>query len=206
MDNRNNEKISAFADGELDDGEVEAALAALRDPEARAAWDRYHRIGDALRSDDLSFGMSAGFASKMAERLEREPALLAPSPQRESAAKNGKRFWLPGIAAAAAVVIAWIATPYLITVDRGVRTDPVLASAPAAAPEQGAHDETPLEKVKVDASVAPASAHDAFGEKARLRMLRDPDLDEYLLAHQRFSPSPYSAAQYARSAAFAADQ
>jgi sigma-E factor negative regulatory protein RseA len=36
-------------------------------------------------------------------------------------------------------------------------------------------------------------------------MLRDPDIDDYLLAHQRFSPSVYSTAQYARSATFATD-
>jgi sigma-E factor negative regulatory protein RseA len=36
-------------------------------------------------------------------------------------------------------------------------------------------------------------------------VLRDPRIDEYLLAHQRFSPSVYSTAQYARSATFATD-
>jgi sigma-E factor negative regulatory protein RseA len=36
-------------------------------------------------------------------------------------------------------------------------------------------------------------------------VLRDTRIDEYLLAHQRFSPSVYSTAQYARSATFAID-
>jgi sigma-E factor negative regulatory protein RseA len=36
-------------------------------------------------------------------------------------------------------------------------------------------------------------------------VLRDPRIDEYLLAHQRFSPSMFSTAQYARSATFATD-
>jgi sigma-E factor negative regulatory protein RseA len=36
-------------------------------------------------------------------------------------------------------------------------------------------------------------------------VLRDPQIDEYLLAHQRFSPSVYSTAQYARSASFDVD-
>jgi sigma-E factor negative regulatory protein RseA len=35
--------------------------------------------------------------------------------------------------------------------------------------------------------------------------LRDPGIDDYLLAHQRFSPSVYSTAQYARSATFVND-
>jgi sigma-E factor negative regulatory protein RseA len=33
-------------------------------------------------------------------------------------------------------------------------------------------------------------------------VLRDPRIDDYLLAHQRFSPSMYSTAQFARSATF----
>ncbi len=36
-------------------------------------------------------------------------------------------------------------------------------------------------------------------------MLRDPRIDDYLAAHQRFSPSVYSSAQYVRSAAFVSD-
>jgi sigma-E factor negative regulatory protein RseA len=36
-------------------------------------------------------------------------------------------------------------------------------------------------------------------------VLRDPRIDDYLLAHQRFSPSVYSTAQYARSATFAVE-
>jgi sigma-E factor negative regulatory protein RseA len=41
------------------------------------------------------------------------------------------------------------------------------------------------------------------GKPVELVYLRDPLIDQYLLAHQRFSPSVYSTAQYARSAAFA---
>jgi sigma-E factor negative regulatory protein RseA len=35
------------------------------------------------------------------------------------------------------------------------------------------------------------------------QVLRAQGIDEYLMAHQRFSPSVYSSAQYARSATFA---
>ncbi len=41
------------------------------------------------------------------------------------------------------------------------------------------------------------------GKPVEMVYLRDPLIDQYLLAHQRFSPSVYSTAQYARSAAFA---
>ncbi len=43
----------------------------------------------------------------------------------------------------------------------------------------------------------------ADGKPVEVVYLRDPLIDQYLLAHQRFSPSVYSTAQYARSAAFA---
>jgi sigma-E factor negative regulatory protein RseA len=51
-----------------------------------------------------------------------------------------------------------------------------------------------------DARIAVVSANAPEGV-----VLRDPRIDEYLLAHQRFSPSVYSTAQYARSATFATD-
>jgi len=44
------------------------------------------------------------------------------------------------------------------------------------------------------------------GKPSEFVFLRDPQFDQYLLAHQRFSPSVYSTAQYARSAAFANDK
>ena len=40
---------------------------------------------------------------------------------------------------------------------------------------------------------------------ADTEVLRDPRIDEYLSEHQRFSPSLYNTAQYARSATFAID-
>ena len=44
------EQVSALADGQLDPGQARQLLARLHeDPELRAAWDRYHAIGDAIR-------------------------------------------------------------------------------------------------------------------------------------------------------------
>lgn len=68
--------ISAFADGELPDADLELALAALRDADGRQTWDLYHRIGDALRGDPLDADLSPGFALRLAERLAAEPTPL----------------------------------------------------------------------------------------------------------------------------------
>ena len=58
------EQISAFADGELDGGHTDVALAALRQPEGQAAWDVYHQIGDALRSEEMAVTLSPNFRSE----------------------------------------------------------------------------------------------------------------------------------------------
>jgi sigma-E factor negative regulatory protein RseA len=66
------EQISAFADGELAEGQVDVVLAALRRADGRADWDIYHQIGDVLRSDDMDIKLSSGFAARMAARLDRK--------------------------------------------------------------------------------------------------------------------------------------
>jgi sigma-E factor negative regulatory protein RseA len=90
-----------------------------------------------------------------------------------------KRFALPGMAAAAVAAAAFIITPQTVVVSGPAAQQMTLASASA---------------VSDDHVVTHA------GE-----VLRDSRMDEYLTAHQRFSPSLYSAAQYARPATFAPD-
>lgn len=198
------EQISALADGELSSAYVDMALAALRQAEGRDAWDVYHQIGDILRSDDMALTMSADFSARMAARLDAEPAMIAvplavtvqPSeqvavgggqPLRSSLTRgrrNFKRFALPGMAAAAVAAAAFIISPQLAVV-----------SAPASAPAAVASPQLALASNAGDVSVMTHA-----GE-----VLRDSRMDEYLSAHQRFSPSLYSAAQYARPAKFAPD-
>jgi sigma-E factor negative regulatory protein RseA len=193
------EQISALADGELSDAYVDMALAALRQADGRDAWDVYHQIGDIMRSDDMALTMSADFSARMAARLDAEPAIIAAplavtsQPSEQIAVGGGqpvrvgvigvrrtiKRFALPGMAAAAVAAAAFIVTPQTVVVSGPAAQQMTLASASA---------------VSDDHVVTHA------GE-----VLRDSRMDEYLTAHQRFSPSLYSAAQYARPATFAPD-
>lgn len=193
------EQISALADGELSDAYVDMALAALRQADGRDAWDVYHQIGDIMRSDDMALTMSADFSARMAARLDAEPAIIAAplavtlQPSEQIAVGGGqpvrvgvigvrrtiKRFALPGMAAAAVAAAAFIITPQTVVVSSPAAQQLTLASASA---------------VSDDRVVTHA------GE-----VLRDSRMDEYLTAHQRFSPSLYSAAQYARPATFAPD-
>ncbi|GGC18175.1 anti-sigma factor [Oxalicibacterium flavum] len=181
------EQISALIDSELADGQVDIALAALRQEEARGAWDIYHQIGDALRSDELNLPLSADFNQRMFARLEAEPTILAPVNKKNAATPQTgsvRRFAVPGMAAAAVAAVAFLAVPNMLP-----QQAPTLASAPVAQPV-----------VVASATPETVSVSSENGE-----VLRDPRIDDYLAAHQRFSPSVYSTAQYARSATFAVD-
>lgn len=172
------EQVSACADGELDDAQLDAALAALRGNEARADWALYHQIGDLLRSEDMAVPMSSDFSARLAARLESEPIHLAPAAARKPAAVSRPWFKLAG--AAAVATFAFIATPPLMQALQGGEAAPAVAV------------------VEPPAGVELVAANGPDGV-----ILRDPRIDDYLFAHQRYSPSVHGSAQYARSAAFA---
>lgn len=185
------EQISALADGELAGQQMDVAFAALRQAEGQIDWEIYHQIGDVLRSEDMSVTLSPGFASRMAARLESEPAMIALPHSNSSlnplAKHSLKRWALPSMAAAAAMAaVAFVATPQLMVAaknDTAINTNAGIAAVQPTV-ESGA--------------MMMAAVPDGM-------VLRDPRIDDYLLAHQRFSPSVYSTAQYARSATFATD-
>jgi sigma-E factor negative regulatory protein RseA len=182
MDNRETtrERISAFADGECGDVEADIALAALHGKGEKSDWDIYHQIGDVLRSDDMAVQMNPGFSARMAARLEAEPIHMVPRQERridtaDARAQNYRRWALPGMVAAAAAAAIAFVATPQLMV--AMKGNPV--AEPASA-------------------VIAASSTDGT-------VVRDARIDDYLLAHQRFSPSIFSTAQYARSATFAID-
>lgn len=198
--NINNEEVSAFADGEISVEQQAAMMLALSGTEFRQSWDIYHHIGDVLRSDDMAHDCSATFNSTLSARLALEPSYLLPQmkpapaehPLPHSDAITGgtprRRFsgssrLLSGIAAGAAAI--YFGGSYLVDVAGLGASSPVAmksASVQRIAAEQTA--------------MAPHSP-------AEQVVLRDVRMDAYLLAHQQFSPSLYSTAQFARSASFA---
>jgi sigma-E factor negative regulatory protein RseA len=184
------EQISALADGELPEQHVNMVLGTLRQMENKADWEIYHQIGDVLRSDDMAVLLSAGFASRMAARLDAEPAIVAPAvadwtaEQAAEAMRPAKRWAMPSMVAAAAVAaVAFITTPQLMV---AMKSEPAIVETAKLASVGPAADQ---------AATVATSGSDGV-------ILRDPGIDDYLLAHQRFSPSVYSTAQYARSATF----
>jgi sigma-E factor negative regulatory protein RseA len=179
--NLTREQISAFIDSESSDAQIDITLAALRGAEGRETWNLYHQIGDALRSDELNTQLSADFNTRMFARLDAEPTIMAPTAV--PAQKSYRRFAMPGMAAAAVAVLAVLTVPRMMTQNPASE---MTASAP--------------QTLTVAAAPSTVTVASQDGE-----VLRDPRIDDYLLAHQRFSPSVYSTAQYARSATFAVE-
>ncbi|AON54258.1 sigma-E factor negative regulatory protein [Herbaspirillum seropedicae] len=221
------EQTSALADGELSAEEMTIALAGLRSSkDAQQAWEDYHRIGEVLRSEEMDVPLSAGFSARMSALLEAEPTIVAPhatavepapvaqpavAVQAAKAAANGDhraarpgrlvRFLMPSAAAAAAAVAAvFVAMPQQQAM--------VTADAKAVAPVS----QVAVAPVNVPSAIATVSTTNANPQNVTQvsslaqqgEVKRDPRIDDYLFAHQRFSPS-YSSAQYARSAAFSTD-
>ncbi len=200
-ENLTREQISALLDGELDEARTEAVLALLEQAEGRVSWELYHQAGDALRSEEIPLAMSPDFSRKLFARLDAEPIIIAPGaiPAPVHAPAGGsalRRFALPGMVAAAAVAtVAFITTPQLMVADSASGAPPtVVATSTQPLLAKAALKSSSVVEVPVVTQVATEEI-----------MLRDPSIDDYLFAHQRFSPSVYSTAQFARSATFASD-
>ncbi|MGV8892229.1 MAG: sigma-E factor negative regulatory protein [Burkholderiaceae bacterium] len=210
------EHISALADSELIDQEFAAVLVALRAPEQREAWDVYHRIGDVLRSEDLVYEMRPQAQLRMAALLAAEPIVFAPvqafhplNSRSEGLAveqggptsiRAGNFFFRPGLAvAAAAAAVAFFAAPPLMVAFNGWGGD-VSRLASSGSPVTVAVEKGDI-KLKVGADIKDTVAY-ATDARSSTVMSHDSNVDEYLFAHQRFSRSGYSNAQYASPASF----
>lgn len=156
------ERISELMDGELEAREAQRQLARIKqDRELAYGWSVFHLIGDALRGErSLSRELTARVAAKLAD----EPTILAPRPRR---LKHVATYAVSAVASLSAItLVAWIAFNNPLAPQPGE-----LAKAPAPAVIPAA---TP-----VAASVEPMLAS----------VPSDGEMNEYLLAHQEFSPS-----------------
>jgi sigma-E factor negative regulatory protein RseA len=205
------EQISAFADGELSEAQADVVLAALRTEQGLAAWNAYHLIGDAVRSDEMAVEMSPEFFSKFSARLDAEPTVIAPVAAPEPADRQDKRmvanggsigiggltvrrFAIPALALSLAAAIVFILQPHPATVvATGVATPDVASTA------------APAQQAATTAAVAPAgpaAGSPAVASLAREgEVVRDPKIDKFLDTHQHYS-TQQSTEQYGRSAAF----
>lgn len=206
------EQISAFTDGELVVGHVDIALAALCQESGRAIWDVYHQISDVLHSDDSPCMVSPDFSARFAARLAVEPTIIASAISHHIVVEgtegadgrlmHGKtkpvgaklrRFAIPGLATIAAAMagVAFFSAPQLMV----AKLEPSFI---------GANAPVLVAAVPQSSGGTSQAVNVGIGVQGGI-MLRDSNIDDYLSAHQRFSPSVYRTAQYARSATFVTD-
>lgn len=204
---QNKEQISAWLDGELSDAQIQVMLKALESDEAKISWDMYHQIGDVLRSDELAIELSPDFSRKMAQMLAAEPHYLLPAYQADAQAD------VQADAAAAAHAApdvgthkAWrqrlwsgmaVAAGLLVVVN--IAQTPVGNSISQPAGSSTVAGNPSMARVAASSAAAASQGVKLVATPGRNgEYIRDPEIDQYLSAHQRFSPSVYSAAQYAR--------
>ena len=160
------ERISSLMDGELDAHQAGQELNRLKnDPETQAAWEAYHLIGDAMRGDCV---VSRQFSARLHERLAAEPTVLAP--RRTPARRVAAYAWSAAASFSAVALVGWMAFYSPLS------PQPQLATAPQAAPASAS-------SVPVSAPATPAPQVELASVPAEGRM------NEYLMAHQEFSPS-----------------
>jgi len=179
-------KISTFLDGELDRFESTEVIDALKvDAVARETWRLYHLISDALRDTVLR---TEGFSARFSERLAAEPTVLAPG---RPSAERGRWVALSAAASVAAVaLVGWLAfapTPEL-------RPDATpglpLASAPrTAVAVQPAQPAQPASTPTLPPAARQAVVVQRESALTQLPLMPAQTANDYLFAHQEFSPS-----------------
>jgi sigma-E factor negative regulatory protein RseA len=181
------EELSALTDGELDSASAAHVCAAWReDGRVRATWHAYQLLGDVLRSDDLASrpDHDAAFLTALRARLADEPVVLAPQPtavavdvpQEQLVAAGSRRATKWAWLAPSAVAAGFVLVAGALLVMRGPTTGSSAARGPvvAAASAVGAVPATAVRLVPRQVSSSG-------------RVIRDPQLDRYLAAHQHFA-------------------
>ncbi|MBR7745019.1 sigma-E factor negative regulatory protein [Undibacterium baiyunense] len=197
------ELISSVLDGEASDTQLDLLLARMKvneGLEVKEHWERYHEIGDVLRSDDLAISFSTDFSKKMSALLEAEPTIVAPQIKPTEAQKlqvQKTKYWAL-TSVAATVMLGFLMAPQIIPLLRSSSTvDMTIAKQEAADPFAGAGV-----KMAANSNLGQTSKDMEFAPKLenQVEMLRDPRLDSYLLAHQKVSPSLDNGARYIQRA------
>jgi sigma-E factor negative regulatory protein RseA len=171
------DRISALMDGELAREEAATLVAGIRGEGAlRETWAVYHLIGEALRGEPCP---DCGVVQSVSKRLEGEPTVLAP--RRRISGEIGRRWALPSMAAAAAIVsVSWM----------GLQTYQSGLGQPAAMPASHLIVPAVAVQTSIPMSEYSHSVHlPGQGSTPAPIQFSAREFDAYLRAHQEFSPS-----------------
>ncbi|HSD44184.1 MAG TPA: sigma-E factor negative regulatory protein [Burkholderiales bacterium] len=154
-----NERLSALIDDELGMAETEGCLDRLDADRGLRETWGVYH----LIGDALRGGAGPGLPPSFAERLAAEPTVLAPGRAVRPAPRTVWYALSAAASVAAVALVGWMALPLF--------DPPVRVAGPQSPPVVAAADVMPVPEVK------PAAVPNAQ------------DVNDYLLAHQRFSPS-----------------
>jgi sigma-E factor negative regulatory protein RseA len=154
------DKISAYMDGETSRLEARQALLNLKQNEdCCELWKTFHLIGDVMRGEPV---LDDEFTQRLRNRMKEEPVVLAPHP----ILRISPQYALS--AAASLVAVAIIVA--LVFSDNPLKPQPSIAVAPKV---------DPVKVARSPSATQPRPAPAANQGK----------VNEYLMAHQEFSPS-----------------
>jgi sigma-E factor negative regulatory protein RseA len=184
------ERLSALVDGELNRADVDAACVAWRvDAELRRTWHAWHAIGDTLRSDDLACdaGADLRLCAAVSARLASEAVVLAPASLPVAAARGRmppRARWAVGSAVAAGLVLV-AGTFVIVNTGSGPAPERIALIDGSASAADASSAARPVSSMS--ARVAVPAPHVAT--IADRQVIRDAQLDRYLVAHKQFAGS-----------------
>ncbi len=190
------EQLSALLDGELQGREVERICSQWRtDAHSRDTWHAYSLIGDVMRCDDLAHSCASDeqFLRDFRQRMAAEPIVLAPRsasrPATESAPQGSPAVARPVRAWAwpAALTAGFVVVLGTVVGVQNPAVNPDAASQVAISP-MGQPSTSPINVSQGGDAALPSDVYPAGMELVfDGQVIRDPQLDRYLLAHKQFA-------------------
>lgn len=153
-------KLSSYLDGECTEIERRAVENGLNDPEMRAAWARYHLIGQVMRAE-LPPYLDRQFADRLRQALGAEPTVLSPARRRETWARP-----LAGAAIAAtvaAVAVLGVRNVGTVSVSPSAAIATSTVALPAGSPMVAQQPVAPAATLVEAPAQAPLRAAGAYG-------------------------------------------
>ncbi|MGB8856353.1 MAG: sigma-E factor negative regulatory protein [Burkholderiales bacterium] len=169
-------EVSALMDGELDQSAAKSLITRLQsDQELQRCWNVYHQIGDCLRREHIP---DNSLQQKIFAGLQAEPTVLAPRPRNAG--------FIPIIATALAASVATVAVVSWL----GFQSSQAPVELATTTTAQPRLDNPKFVQVKPDVGNLQVQSVALMPAVAPTTTAPEFVSQEYLFAHQEFSPTP----------------